>query len=692
MLQAQPQRLTALDGIRGLAIFLVIFNHIPLSVLHHILPGPGQQLLTMLLFNGKTGVSLLFLLSGFLMMWLHPQPKILSFLKKRYLRVFPPFLTMVVSLAFIRNIKLFLSEAQLIRMSEQPWIHGVLSIAIVFTVAVLAFLLWKFLAAVNEKISLGSGIFLGFFGFQVAVALWYVFYLLQVPPAQFYMGWSLAAQGVVTAIVNGTLTLPFGRYIAQLDGVYWTLITETFFYLVYPIFIVQMAALAWQKRSSAFNTLFVLTAFPFFFGLKLISDRVLGLGMMQLQMFSYFIVGVVLALIWKNKENWSKQTVKKLEMFKHPIWIPVGLLAILGSVLLYGFIPNFYHPWVQLFWVFPVSGVLAVSLLPGSSVGRFFENTFLVMLGKYSYSLYLVHSLVVEILTRGKEPNSLATAVWLISAVWLFSLVMARCLYFFVEGPYFALRKKTSTEVFSQKKTTEVIKKPVYPLFSVRGSWIAVSVLTIVMFALTYEGYRSPFAFFTQTTAHTNLPFQISADPVLIPIGAETVKFPFTATTANFGMVATSLRSGEIKDENGVVNASDIAGLLEIRLVDENGGKIAATQYKVHEIGESRYHPFGFPVIADSAGKNYTVEYQMVQPDPSRSLSIVANDAQFTTIYFPGKKQLLSSPPDLFALVFNKVSEPFTKPSTWYAVLHVLPFMIFLWGGLFGLKNGKITK
>jgi len=62
------QRLIALDGIRGLAIALVIFNHIPLGILYSKIP-LLSPLWTILLSNGKTGVSLLFLLSGFLMTW-----------------------------------------------------------------------------------------------------------------------------------------------------------------------------------------------------------------------------------------------------------------------------------------------------------------------------------------------------------------------------------------------------------------------------------------------------------------------------------------------------------------------------------------------------------------------------------------------------------------------------------------------
>src|SRR6185369_4269931 len=106
-MQQQQNRLIPLDGVRGIAIILVICTHIPLGILFKTLPSYVHPFLNVMLINGKTAVSLLFLLSGFLMAWLYPQPKsTISFWMKRYGRVFPPFLVMVVSFAFIRSFKL----------------------------------------------------------------------------------------------------------------------------------------------------------------------------------------------------------------------------------------------------------------------------------------------------------------------------------------------------------------------------------------------------------------------------------------------------------------------------------------------------------------------------------------------------------------------------------------------------------
>jgi hypothetical protein len=56
-------------------------------------------------------------------------------------------------------------------------------------------------------------------------------YLLKIPSPVFYQTWNTNLQWIITGIINATLTLPFGNYIGHLDGVYWSLITETFFSL-----------------------------------------------------------------------------------------------------------------------------------------------------------------------------------------------------------------------------------------------------------------------------------------------------------------------------------------------------------------------------------------------------------------------------------------------------------------------------
>lgn len=692
--QGQSQRLVALDGIRGIAIFFVILNHIPLGILYPKLPEFFHPLITILLSNGKTGVSLLFLLSGFLMMWLYPQPaSTFGFWSKRYARVFPPFLVMVFALAFIRSFKFLLPEESLIQMSVDPWMYGRLALPIVLGVAVLGRLLWEVGVFIQRKFPIGKVLFAGFLLAQVAVAAWYVFVLLRVPPAEFYMTWSPQAQMISTAVVNGTLTLPFGQYIAQLDGVYWSLITEIFFYLLYPVLLVPIVGAVLQKKSRTLNILLLITVMPFLFGMKLISERVLGFSIMQIHLFMYFVIGMTLALVLRTKEEWKGQLLKAVPIIKHPISILFCLVALFSSVMLYGSLQNFYHPWVQLLWSFLIGAVLFITLIPESSFGKWLEHPVLVALGKYSFSLYLIHSLVVEVFTHGRpEPTTLTEAAVLTAVTFIVSVILAKVLFFIIEAPYFNIRKVTTKPLEATAKIKPKTDKPRFPTYSPRTARVAVVGLTVMTFFLIYTGYKSLASFFTLSVPHTNLPLRLNASPRTIPLTTETLRYEFVGDADNLGMITTSLKAGEVKND-GVIQASDIPGVLQIRLLDENNALLAQTEYKVHEIGESRYHPFGFPVIADAKGKKFFVEYQITQDDPARALVIEASDAQFRTLYLTNKSELLKQPMKFASFVLNKLTEPFLKSSTLYTILHVVPFLGLLFFTVFrGESREKMVK
>ncbi|MDD2224808.1 MAG: acyltransferase [Candidatus Shapirobacteria bacterium] len=372
-------RLTALDGLRGVAILLVIFNHIPLKIWYESTPVIIHRYLDFLLVNGKVGVSILFLLTGFLMAWLYPRPKSkIAFWSRRYARLFPAFLVMVVSLTIIK-------------------INGNLTILnqilVVLGVGMIARIIWELVLNIGKKIPIGKILTYFWISFQVVVAGWYVFYLLKIPSPVFYETWDKNLQWVITGIINATLTLPFGNYIGQLDGVYWSLITETFFYILYPVLFVPIFLYINQKKSSKWKAFLFLSSFLFCYGLNLISQRILAMRMMVPSLMIYFIVGVT---IGSNLDWWQQKFLKLPKIILKPIGLIPILLIILSGVFVYS-ISN--ENLVQLMFIsltIPTGILLVAATLGEQSWGRWLGNKFLVFLGKYSYALYLTHALIIK--------------------------------------------------------------------------------------------------------------------------------------------------------------------------------------------------------------------------------------------------------------------------------------------------------
>jgi peptidoglycan/LPS O-acetylase OafA/YrhL len=215
---------SALDGLRGLAILLVIINHLPLTRFFTSLPSHLHRYQALIQSHGKTGIFILFILTGFLMARLYPSPaSTIKFLTKRYSRLFPPFLVMVASFTFIN-------------LHDQMPVAK--QVAVVLLSGVIGRIIWNLGMFVSSTHKVFKGfsryVTVGWILIQFLTAIWYIFFLSRIPSSVFYINWKESTQTLITGVVNATLTLPFGKYLGQLDGVYWSLVFEVLFYPFTP--------------------------------------------------------------------------------------------------------------------------------------------------------------------------------------------------------------------------------------------------------------------------------------------------------------------------------------------------------------------------------------------------------------------------------------------------------------------------
>ncbi len=218
------RRLGALDGLRGVAILLVLFSHFNLSI---VLENKGSNIfLQMLLDSGEIGVGILFILSGFLMVYLYQNPKSkINFLQKRYTRIFPAFIVVCLVLSIV--IKDNILDINFSRNFSET-VLLLLGIALFFHVV------WVYLIKkLNEKVK--KLMFFLFVLFQISVGIYYFFFVLQQPFIQYLNQESLEKRTLISGLVNATLTLPLGTYVRPLSSVFWSLALEVYFYILYPL-------------------------------------------------------------------------------------------------------------------------------------------------------------------------------------------------------------------------------------------------------------------------------------------------------------------------------------------------------------------------------------------------------------------------------------------------------------------------
>jgi peptidoglycan/LPS O-acetylase OafA/YrhL len=648
-LQHTTERLFQLDGLRGLAIILVVLNHLHISPLLSSLPTWLQFLFSWVPNSGRIGVCILFMLSGFLMAKLYPVvPNLGSFLQKRYTRIFPAFITTSISLSVVR---FYWNE-------WQPLILGGIFVVILLVGGVV----WRGLQNLPNRTQVAQWLFRSFVVFQVLIAGWYIFGLSRVPPAVFYQVWTPELRSIITLLINVTMTLPFGRYVQQLDGVTWSVVAEVLFYWLYPMLFLPVVAYFQQTKSRFFSILAIIALFPFLFGLQDIATSVLGMFLLYIHLSVFFVVGVIFG---RNEQHpFLKAIHTHVTQWPGLLLVLFGLVIVVSRALFFRTPAN--DPISNLLTVFPLALVFAVSLSPENGWSRFLSGKVLVTIGKYSYSLYLTHSIVIEFFTRQGIPTSVPDSLRAAGLALAVMPVLAYISYRLLEEPYFARSKNVEIK----KKKSSVV----HPISFQRHFITAVLGLAILLISFILIGYRVPssLASVTERVSRNDLPTEIE-------ISTEPIVLPFQATQPNLGMILFHVRPLSEKSQSNEEKVTEQISLVAA-LFDDQKREISRVEFPLSQIFESRFHPVGLPLQADSLGKNYSLQLALSGKTSLQKIFIENKGVTFRPVYIFSKAELLKNPQLALQIVTQKIIQPLTEPDTLVTLKYCFPLLLVLTG------------
>lgn len=104
--------------------------------------------------------------------------------------------------------------------------------------------------------------------------------------------------------------------------------------------------------------------------------------------------------------------------------------------------------------------------------------------------------------------------------------------------------------------------------------------------------------------------------------------------------------------------------------------------YNANQFQNKFPFPFGFPVIADSKNKSYTIQIESLEGKRGDSLSIGKDDGSIVSIYKYSKSELLNSPGSLAQFLLAKIDTQFqlikVNQAILMLVLVLLPFVLYL--------------
>lgn len=646
-------RLHGLDGIRGIAIILVILNHVDAAYIIAAVPEIFRPLLGLLFSSGVTGVSLLFILSGFFMAYIYPSPKsILDFLQKRYTRIFPLFLTMCTAMLIIRNFP------------ELSWFA---QIALILGLALVTHGIWVYgIKKLHSKI-FSRALFIFFLALQVIVGLFYALFIMRQPAMYLNQELPLAARETIIGLVNATLTLPFGDYVPMLDGVYWSLGSEVLFYIIYPILVVPLIALLIpQKRWLKITYIFALI--PMIVGLYFLSHNIAVLSMFQFQLFFYFVTGMTVAYLYKSRPH-------LFEKFSFPFaslpFVSIGFffVVILLKQFTVGLVNEQMLPWLHILWAFPLTYLIVLSLNHSLGIARFLSTKVVVFLGTISYSMYLSHTAVSHFIQKSFLSTDLASNIMQLCLTFFVTVVLSYLLYQLLEKPYF---------MKSEKKSQSTSTSKVLPQVSQKSSIVVVGII-IVFFIAIFSAFQSNFNFFSKEQTHSERIFiepNIQDSNALINMKKNPeITFSLQAKENNFGIVVTNLKW--LKENHKGLEDSSQQLVFKIKEKGATSWYTTSGYFLMHntkDINESS-HIFGFPTIADSKGKWYVIEISFLRPDSPENVIVATNHNTIKSVYLLNKNEVLQNPFELFALIKQRIFNALLNPVSQQIVLLFLPFI-----------------
>ncbi len=657
-METQSKRIDQLDGLRGIAILLVILNHLRLTPLYTLLPATLQPILGSFLNSSKIGVSILFLLTGFLMATIHPHVRSkLAFWQKRYTRIFPAFVSMCIALTLIRFFWNSLTPLT--------------TTAIVLGVVVLGGLLWKILLRLKSRAGIGKSLFFLFLGFQTLTILGYIFVLSRVSSAVFYLVWPKWLQSLVFLAVNSTVALPFGNYVPQLDGAYWSIATEIFFYILYPLLFLPIIGFIVQRKSFVFGALGILFSIPFFYGLSLLFNSLLGLQMMQIYLAIYFAFGVALGLI--NQSPRVQALHEKIQRVPTFLLIPLCLLIIIGMPYARQIL-SLQATLDTMYWVVPISLVMLITIGRQNGWIHFLRFPPLMWIGRLSYALYLTHTIAIEMFVlKSGDPKTIETMVHVgLQALGVMTL-LSIVLHYFLEIPYFTrkIASKASTKVATIDWNLKKYRKTII-------------IGTAAFLFLVWMGYRIPVTLTSKVVNHMDRSL-----PPLSVITTQPITLDFIGQRPNLGMILFHIKpltDSELKKLKGK-RGGETEQALMVDVVNEKGAKLTTNRYPLYQMYDAPFQPAGLPLDAESEGKPLQVKLYLSGPRVSQVIGFVNTDVTFRSVYFYDKKTLLTHPVLLISTLFDKAIQSFTERGALIVLMFCGPLLIVLLLPLFFRKK-----
>ena len=225
--------------------------------------------------------------------------------------------------------------------------------------------------------------------------------------------WAIGANPLAPGLVNLALAhaaIPIPQYYFAYNAPSWSISTEAYFYLLYPLAAFALARRSWLLLAIGALAVVAMMAISIAFNLPPYSGNVLGdvtsHGMISIHpaaRFLEFAVGMVAAHIWMQKRgriNLNVAAATALEI--------AALILVVASVIAFQFaataleaqqVPDAITLWIHFSTsAIPFAALIFVLALNGGYISKILSLRPMVILGEISFALYMLHQVALRFL------------------------------------------------------------------------------------------------------------------------------------------------------------------------------------------------------------------------------------------------------------------------------------------------------
>ncbi len=406
-------------------------------------------------------------------------------------------------------------------------------------------------------------------------------------------------------------------------------------------------------------------------GIYLVSNKLLFFRLLHIELSYFFVCGMILGYIYRKRNLEIENSFLGNTFFSKFSIFYLFLVIFLGHFLL-NLSPAEIKPFTKMLLAIPFTLLALAALNSKTLFSKILGSKVLIFIGTISYSLYLIHLLIFDLLKNQLGDLKDPQGIFYFACIYIFaSIGVSSILYLLVEPPYFSTKAKS--EVSTDTITKENNEKNKFISFITNSKNVLIF-LCLSLILVVFVTYNSKFSFFsTQSISRREAlrsPFIESGQELIYLNANPKILINFKAQDDNLSVIELDL------DEKINTNIEFKKQVLTVYLKEVGTQKLYESSFSLINYEDPLPNLFGFLPIADSKGKSYEVEFTLDNTDSSKDIRVNVSDFVLKSHYLTDKSELFKSPFRMISFIGNKIESAINNREARTVLLLFSPFML----------------